>query len=63
MVNTKKKKESACQFRRCRRRGFIPSQEDPLEEKITTCFSILAQKIPWTEENSELQSMRSQSWA
>ena len=43
-------KESTCQIRICRRRGLNPSQEDPLEEKITTCFSILAQKIPWTEE-------------
>ena len=35
-------------------------QEDPLEkEKITHC-SILAWKIPWTEEPGDLQSMGSQ---
>ena len=27
-----------------------PGQEDPLEEKIATYSSILAWKIPWTEE-------------
>ena len=25
-------------------------QEDPLEKEMATHFSILAQKIPWTEE-------------
>ena len=25
-------------------------QEDPLEEEMATCFSILAWKIPWIEE-------------
>ena len=25
--------------------------EDPLEEEMATCFSILAWKIPWTEES------------
>ena len=34
--------------------------EDPLEEEMTTCFSILAWEIPWTEEPSKLQSMRAQ---
>ena len=29
--------------------------EDPLEEKVATYFSILAWKIPWTEEASGLQ--------
>ena len=33
-------------------------QEDPLEEKTATCSSILAWKIPWTEEPGGLQSMR-----
>ena len=32
-------------------------QEDPLEEEMTTCSSILAWKIPWTEEPGRLQSM------
>ena len=31
--------------------------EDPLEEGMATHFSILAWKIPWTEEPSGLQSM------
>ena len=35
-------------------------QEDPLEEEMATCSSILAWKIPWTEEHGGLQSMGSQ---
>ena len=35
-------------------------QEDALEESMTTHSSILAQKIPWTEEPGRLQSIRSQ---
>ena len=31
--------------------------EDPLEEEMTTHSSILAWKIPWTEEADGLQSM------
>ena len=34
--------------------------EDSLEKGMTTHFSILAWKIPWTEEPEELQSMGSQ---
>ena len=34
--------------------------EDPLEEKMATHSSILAWKIPWTEEPGGLQSMGSQ---
>jgi len=33
------------------------SQEDPLEEKMVTHISILAWRIPWTEEPGGLQSM------
>ena len=33
--------------------------EDPLEEGMTTRSSILAWRIPWTEEPGELQSMES----
>ena len=33
------------------------SQEDSLEEKMGTCSSILAWKIPWTEAPGRLQSM------
>ena len=41
-----------------------PDQQDPLEKKMTTHSSILAWKIPWTEEAGRLQSMGSQkSWA
>ena len=35
-------------------------QEDPLEEGMTTHSSILAWRIPWTEEPERLQSMGSQ---
>ena len=35
-------------------------QEYPLEEEMTTHSSILAWRIPWTEEPSGLQSRRSQ---
>ena len=33
-------------------------QEYPLEEEMTTHSSILAWRIPWTEEPSGLQSMQ-----
>ena len=32
-------------------------REDPLEEGMATHSSILARKIPWTEEPGRLQSM------
>ena len=32
-------------------------QEDPLEKKMVTHFSILAREIPWTEEPGGLQPM------
>ena len=35
-------------------------REDFLEKEMTTHSSILAWKIPWTEEPNRLQSMRSQ---
>ena len=34
-----------------------PDWEDPLEEEMTTCSSVLAWKIPWTEEPGGLRSM------
>jgi len=34
-------------------------QEDPLKKGVATHSSILAQKIPWTEEPGRLQSMGS----
>ena len=36
--------------------------EDPLEESMATHISILAWRIPWTEEPGGLQSMGSQRW-
>ena len=36
------------------------SQEDPLEKEMVTHSSILAWKIPWTEEPGGLQCMGSQ---
>ena len=40
--------------------GLIPGREGPLEEGMATHFSILAWRIPWTEEPGGLQSMGSQ---
>ena len=37
-----------------------PGQEDPLEEEMTTHFSVLAWEIPRTEEPGGLHSMGSQ---
>ena len=34
--------------------------KDPLNKEMATCSSILAWKIPWTEESGGLQSMGSQ---
>ena len=34
--------------------------EDPLEEGMATLSSVLAWRIPWTEEPGKLQSMGSQ---
>ena len=48
-------KESACNAGDS---GSIP-WEDPLEKGMATHSSILAQRIPWTEEPGWLQSMRS----
>ena len=41
--------------------GLIPGLEDPLEEEMATHSSILAWRIPGTEEPGGLQSMGSQS--
>ena len=37
-------------------------QEDPLENGMTTNSSILAWRIPWTEEPGESPSMGLQNW-
>ena len=39
--------------------GLIPGLEDPLEEEMATHSSILAWRIPGTEEPGGLQSMGS----
>ena len=41
--------------------GSIPGQKDPLEKGMAMHSSILAWRIPWTEESGELQSMLLQS--
>ena len=40
--------------------GLIPGSGSPLEEEMATHSSILAWKIPWTEEPGKLQSIGSQ---
>ena len=50
-------KESVGQCRRHKRHGFDP-REDPLEEEMATQSSILAWKIPWTEDPEGLQRVR-----
>ena len=40
--------------------AWYVGQEDPLEKEIATHSSILAWKIPWTEEPGRLQSLGSQ---
>ena len=58
-------KETACQCRRCQFDPWV--WKIPLEEEMTTHSSILAGKIPWTEEPGGLQFMGSQrirhNWA
>ena len=36
--------------------GLILGRDDPLEEEMATHSSILARKIPWTEDPGGLQS-------
>ena len=40
--------------------GLISGSEGPLEEGMATHSSILAWRIPWTEESGGLQSIRLQ---
>ena len=40
--------------------GSVLDQKDPLEEGMATHYSILAWRIPWTEEPGRQQSMASQ---
>ena len=53
-------KEPTCQCRRHETHVQSLGQEDPLEEEMATQFSILAWRIPWTEESGRLQSIGSQ---
>ena len=54
-------KEPACQFRRKKSHELDPwVQKIPLDEGMATHSSILAWKIPWTEEPGGLESMESQ---
>ena len=50
-------KESACNAGDW---GLTPGSEDPLEKEMTTHSSILARKIPRTENSGGFQSMESQ---
>ena len=51
-------KEPACQCRRCKRGVFNPwVGRIPLEKGRATDSSILAWRIPWTEEPGGLQSI------
>ena len=50
-------KEPACQCSRQETQVHSLGQEDPLEEAMATHSSILAWKIPWTEEPGGLQPM------
>ena len=54
-------KEPACQFRR-HKRLWVRSLlwEDPLEEGMATHSSVLARRVPWTEEPGGLQFIVSQ---
>ena len=50
----KKKKKSVANAGNVRDAGLIPGLEDPLEKGMATHSSILAWKIPWTEEPGRL---------
>ena len=54
-------KDPACQCRRHKTWVRSLDWEDSLEEGMATHFSILAWRIPWTEEPAGLQSIGSQS--
>ena len=51
-------KEPSCQRRRCKRLRFRSlGWEDPVEEGMATHSSILAGRIPWTEEPGGLHGV------
>ena len=47
-------------YLQCKRLGSIPGLGKYLEKRMATHFSILAWRIPWTEEPGRLQSIGSQ---
>ena len=49
--------EPACWCRRHKSAGSVPGQEDPLEKGMATHSSVLAWRIPGTEEPGGLRSM------
>ena len=51
--------EPAYQCRRHRDMDLIPGMEDTLGECMETCSSVLALRIPWTEEPGGLQPIES----
>ena len=53
-------KQSVCNAGDTGDLGVIPGWRDPLGKEMATRSSILARKIPWTEEPGGLQSMGSQ---
>ena len=53
-------KRPSCNAGDSRDAGSILGREDPLEEGRTTHSSVLAWRIPWTEEPSRIQSIGSQ---
>ena len=54
-------KAPACRCRSRKRHGLEPwVGKTPLEKEMATLSSILAWRIPWTEEPGRLQSMGSQ---
>ena len=55
-----KKKTTLANVGDVRDEGLILDREDPLEKGRATYFSILAWRIPWTEEPCRLQSVESQ---
>ena len=52
-------KEPTCQCKRQDLRVRVLGRKDPLEEGMATRSSVLAWRIPWTEEPGGLQSMGS----
>ena len=55
--NVSSGRESACNTGDTGDVCLIPGWEELLEKEMATHSSILAWKIPWTEEPDELQSM------